>query len=261
MLGAITGDIIGSAYEFNNYKAKDFQPLFHPECRYTDDTIMTIAVADILLNNKPVAETIKKWGREYFNKGSWGKQFVFWLSSKTIKEAYNSFGNGSAMRVSACAWLAINHEHAIDLAVKVSEVTHNHSEGIKDACAITSAIFWANEGRSGDDIKKAIEETYKYDLSRSIEEIRLNNPHSESCQKTVPEAITCAVESTGFEDTIRNAISIGGDSDTIAAMAGSIAEAIYGISDDIQKQTISMLPEKMINIITKFNQDKKCLVQ
>jgi len=115
---------------------------------------------------------------------SWGKQFVFWLSSKTIKEAYNSFGNGSAMRVSACAWLAINHEHAIDLAVKVSEVTHNHSEGIKGACAITSAIFLANEGRSGDDIKKAIEETYKYDLSRSIEEIRLNNPHSESCQKT-----------------------------------------------------------------------------
>jgi len=252
MLGAITGDIVGSVYEFHNYKAKNFEPFFAMNCRYTDDTICTIAIADALLNNKSPISTLRQWGRKYWSNGSWGQKFALWLSSSEIRPPYNSYGNGSAMRVSPCAWVANTHEEAIELATKVTEITHNHPEGIKGAHAVTSAIYWAKSGFSHHEIRQMVTETYHYDLTRSIDEIRLNNPHSEACQKSVPEAISCAIESNSFEDAIRNAISIGGDSDTIAAITGSIAEAMYKVPDDITHQARKKLPDDMSSIVNQF---------
>ena len=253
MLGAIVGDIVGSVFEFNNYKAKDFEPLFSSEARYTDDTICTVAVADALLNDKFPAECLREWGRRYWKNGSWGQKFINWLASD-LSPAYNSYGNGSAMRVSPCAWIAQSHDQALQLATMVTEVTHNHPDGIKGAKAVTSAIYWAKCQTDNDEIRQMISELYGYDLSRSVDEIRLNNPHSEACEKSVPEAITCALESVSFEDAIRNAISIGGDSDTIAAICGSIAEAMYGVSDEITSSALRLLPDDMLGIIEQFNQ-------
>jgi len=251
MLGAITGDIIGSVFEFNNYKFKDFEPLFQPKCRFTDDTVCTVAIADALLNHKSPEDTLKEWGRRYWSNGGWGQKFAFWLASSDSMP-YNSWGNGSAMRVSACGWLSSSYEEVIESATEVTEITHNHPEGIKGAQAVAAAIFWARSCRSKDWTKCSVMSEFDYDLSSTVDEIRVNNPHSEACQKTVPEALTCVFESVSFEDAIRNAISIGGDSDTIAAIAGSVAEAIYGIPDIIRNHSIEKLPEDMTKIVDQF---------
>ena len=276
MLGAIIGDIVGSVYEFDNIKTKDFE-LFKPDCRFTDDTVMTCAVADAIMNGGSVKDFIlsmKKYGRMYPHAG-YGGRFRVWLRSMDT-EPYNSFGNGSAMRVSPCAWVMDCGFCARtgmwpnrDLARLSASVTHNHPEGIKGALAVCDAIFMArfyfggwnieysNPIDSDPDeckrrIKEHIENEYGYDLSMSLDEIRKNYEFDETCQGSVPQAIVAFLESTNFEDSIRNAISIGGDSDTIAAITGSIAEAAYGISEDMKKMALSYLDEPLKDVLRRW---------
>jgi ADP-ribosylglycohydrolase len=267
MLGAIIGDIVGSVYEWNNIKTKDFQ-LFRDDCFFTDDTVMTVAVADAIMNggeSDDFIDAMKKWGRRYPNAG-YGGRFGAWLNSDDRKP-YNSWGNGSAMRVSPCAW-QMGYGFCSRAGVwpsrnkaKLSaEVTHNHPEGVKGALAVADAIFMCRfyAGGYGDNmgnklkdeftldewklrIREHIESEYGYDLSRTLDEIRPIYRFNESCQKTAPEAIIAFLESGGFEDAIRNAVSLGGDSDTLAAITGSIAEAAYGIPDWIRDKALSYL--------------------
>jgi ADP-ribosylglycohydrolase len=227
MLGAIIGDIVGSIYEFDNIKTKDF-PLFGEKCFFTDDTVMTVAVADALMKDGSAddfIDSMKEFGRLYPDAG-YGGNFGWWLTSDD-REPYNSYGNGAAMRVSPCAWFAETLEEAEDLAERSAAVTHNHPEGIKGAKATAAAIFLARESKSKAEIKEYIEKKYGYDLNRTLDEIRPVYQFNETCQETVPEAIIAFLESTDFEDAIRNAVSLGGDSDTLAAITGSIAEGAY----------------------------------
>ena len=207
MYGAILGDIVGSPYEFdcNNYKAKDF-PLFSRRSEFTDDTVMTLAV-----------------------------RFNSWLYADD-PQPYHSFGNGSAMRVSPAAWLAADMAEALRLARLTAEVTHDHPEGVKGAQATAAAIFLARTGHSKAAIKSYVEREFGYELSRTCDEIRPAYRHVESCQETVPQVITAFLESTDFEDALRTAVSLGGDSDTLAAITGSIAEAFYGVPDDLKSE-------------------------
>lgn len=273
MLGAIIGDIIGSVYEWHNIKSKDF-PLFRDDCFFTDDTVMTIATADALMNGGEADDFIdayKKWGCLYPDAG-YGGRFGSWIHSDD-REPYNSWGNGSAMRVSPCAWLmdcefcartGMWPSNGRDRAKLSVEVTHNHPEGIKGALAVTDAIFMCRfyVGGYGDDmgnpvservtfeqykmkIKDHIEREHGYDLSKTLNEIRPTYRFNESCQDTVPQAIIAFLESADFEDAIRNAISLGGDSDTLAAITGSIAEAAYGVPDAIKEKALSFLDEPL----------------
>ena len=266
MLGAIIGDIVGSIYEFDNIKTKNFN-LFTNEMFFTDDTVMTIAIADAIINGaKPenFILSMKKWGCNYIEK-SYGASFINWLTSET-SEPYNSWGNGSAMRVSPCGWVAKLSEPfeeglklTEDLAKKSAEVTHNHPEGIKGAQATASSIFFMRHGKSKNAIeeyknklKDYIQNKYKYDLNFTLNEIRPSYAFNESCQKTVPQAIVSFLESENFEDAIRNAISIGGDSDTLAAITGSIAEAAYGIPEDIKNKAISYLDNEIKEVYNSW---------
>ena len=259
MLGAITGDIIGSIYEANNIKTKKFD-LFTDKNRFTDDTVMTFAVAEALMNgggNENFIRFMKRYGLLYPRAG-YGGTFVRWLASDTT-EPYNSWGNGSAMRVSSCGWIAnldIPIEEGLklteDLAKKSAEVTHNHPEGIKGAQATAVSIFFMRHGKSKNAIKEYkeklkdyIKDRFEYDLDFTIEEIRPIYRFDVSCQGSVPPAIVSFLESENFEDAIRNAISIGGDSDTIGAITGSIAEAAYGIPEDIKEKAISYLDGRL----------------
>jgi ADP-ribosylglycohydrolase len=251
MLGAIIGDIVGSVYEFGNYRAKDFDPFFHPDAFYTDDTICTVAVADALISNRSPAAVLKDWGRRYWRNGGWGHLFGKWIQSDSL-EPYGSYGNGAAMRVSPAGFLASTVDEAITLATAVTEVTHNHPEGIKGACATATTIFLARHGIEPDQIRKTITLQFGYDLSASTDQIRPHYQFDESCQGTVPQALTCALEALDFEDAIRIAISIGGDSDTIGSIAGGIAEARFGIPKDIADQAINYLPQDMKGIVRTF---------
>ena len=240
MLGAIIGDMAGSVYEFHNRKSKDF-PLFSERCFPTDDSIMTIAVAKAILENdgksdgleNKTVEWMQKIGRQYPNCG-YGGHFYEWMFARN-PHPYSSFGNDAAMRVSACGWAGKTLEEVKVLSRAVTVVTHNHPEGVKGAEATACAIFLARTGHSKEEIRSFIEENY-YTLDFTIDGIRPTYAFDETCQRTVPQAIEAFLESTSFEDAIRNAISIGGDSDTLAAIAGSIAEAYYGIPDDLRKQ-------------------------
>lgn len=243
MFGAILGDIIGSPFEFDRgNKSKVFE-LFSSKCKFTDDSVMTIAVADALMNldlktddetiRKSVIDSMQKWGRKYPFVG-YGQKFFRWLCAD-IPKPYGSWGNGSAMRVSSVGWLAQSVEDARHLAQLSAEVTHNHPEGIKGAEAVASAIFLARTGRFGkNDIKNYIISEFRYDLSRTCDEIRPTYRHVESCQQTVPEAITAFLEGEDFEDVIRTAVSLGGDCDTLTCIAGNIAEAYYGVPEQLQ---------------------------
>jgi ADP-ribosylglycohydrolase len=227
MLGAIVGDIVGSIYEFNNHRSKDFL-LFGDGCDFTDDTVLTVAVADCLMKNGNYAEYIKQYARAYPQvKGSYGGRFAQWIHSESM-EPYNSWGNGSAMRVSAVGFAFDTLEMVMQEAKKSAEVTHNHPEGIKGAQATAVAIFLARKGKSKEQIKAAISKSFGYDLDRTLDEIRPVYKFNESCQETVPEAIIAFLESNSFEDAIRNGISLGGDSDTLTCITGGIAEAFYG---------------------------------
>lgn len=248
MIGAIIGDIVGSVYEWNNIKTKEF-PLFSPECFFTDDTVMTLAIAEGLMNGGGAEDFIaamKKYGRLYPDSG-YGGRFGSWLFSDDINP-YNSWGNGSAMRVSPVAW-AFDILSEVEKYAEISAaVTHNHPEGIKGAQATAAAIFLARKGNTKEEIKAYIENKYGYNLNRSLGEIRPNYRFNESCQETVPEAIIAFLESVDFEDAIRNAISLGGDSDTLAAITGSIAEAAYGIPKDIKEKALSILDQGLLNV-------------
>lgn len=251
MTGAIAGDIIGSVYEFDNIKTTDF-PLFTNESDYTDDTIMTVAVADWLLNGGDLAKVMQRYGREYpYPTGGYGGRFSGWLREKDPLP-YNSWGNGSAMRVSAVGWMFDSLEKTLEVAKETAIVTHNHPEGIKGAQATAAAIYLARTGKSKQDIKLYIETTFSYDLGRTCDEIRPFYRFNESCQGTVPEAIIAFLDSSDFENAIRLAVSLGGDSDTLACITGGIAEAFYGIPEDIERQVYDKLPGTFQKVIKEF---------
>lgn len=237
MYGAILGDIIGSPFEFDRGdKTKNFD-LFSEGCGFTDDSVMTIAVGEALLAVGPeavvkeiedaVASNMQDWGKRYPHAG-YGGSFRHWLKENNPKP-YGSYGNGSAMRVSAAGWFYDSIERTREVARATANVTHNHPEGIKGAEATASAIYMARNGSSKEEIKEYIEREFHYDLSRTLDNIRPYYHHVESCQETVPEAIIAFLESKDFEDAVRNAVSLGGDTDTLGAITGSIAEAFYGI--------------------------------
>ncbi len=225
MLGAVAGDIIGSVYEFNNTHRYDFE-LFTPRSTFTDDTVLTVAVADCILHGKDYARTIWEYGNRYPDRG-YGGRFPNWLDSKDLKP-YNSFGNGSAMRVSPVGFAFDTLEETLAEARRSAEVTHNHPEGIKGAQAVAAAIFLARRGESKGYIREYITDTFGYDLNRTLDEIRPNYTFDETCQGSVPEAIIAFLESNDYEDAIRKAVTLGGDSDTIACITGGIAQAHYG---------------------------------
>lgn len=252
MLGAIAGDIIGSVYEFNNYRDKDF-PLFTHESEFTDDTILTVAVADVLLHGGNYTQAFKDYYHRYPNpKGSYGARFARWASSDK-SEPYNSFGNGSAMRVSPVGFAFKSLDQVLDEAKRSAEVTHNHPEGIKGAQATTACIFLARLGRSKTEIKEYIEAQFGYSLERSLDDIRVAYSFNESCQATVPEAIVAFLESTDFEDAIRNAVSLGGDSDTLACITGGIAQAFYGgVPAVIAEQALARLDDPLRTVAQEF---------
>ena len=248
MLGAIVGDIVGSIYEFDNHRSKDF-PLFQDRCDFTDDTILTIATADALMGDWDFASKYRRYGVRY--PSSYGGFFRRWIHDES-EGPYNSFGNGSAMRVSPVAWFEDKEHRVMELAKRSAEVTHNHPEGIKGAQATAMAILWARQGLSQSEIVREVEKAFGYDISTPIDEVREYYEFDVTCQGSVPEAIRCFLEADGFEDAIRNAISIGGDSDTIAAITGSIAEAKWGVPDDIADTALGRLDGAMTDIFKIF---------
>jgi len=250
MYGAILGDIIGSIYEFKNIKSTDF-PLISHEARFTDDSVLTVATAYALLYDKDYAETYRKFGRIYPNRG-YGGRFKDWLS-KDDAPAYNSFGNGSAMRVSPVAYCHNNLDDVLTEAERSAEATHNHPEGIKGAQSVAAAVYMARTGVIKSDIKRYICDNFSYDLSFSLSDIRQSYEFNETCQGSVPQAIVAFLESASYEDAVRKAVSIGGDSDTIACIAGSIAEAYYGgLPLDLIRYAESKLDYYMTDIIRRF---------
>lgn len=253
MIGAIIGDVIGSRFEKDNVKHKDFD-LFVKKSRFTDDTVLSIAIADCILTGKSYEVAVKEYGRAH-PKAGYGKAFKKWLSGE-LKGAYNSWGNGSAMRVSPIGWAYNDPNIIIEEAQKSAAITHNHPEGIKGAQAIAMAIFLARTGSSKLEIKTTITEMFQYDLSRKIDDIRPVYTFDVSCQGSVPESIIAFLESTDFEDAIRTAVSIGGDSDTIASMTGAIAEAFYKkIPARLILETREKLPRHFCEIIDWFEEE------
>jgi ADP-ribosylglycohydrolase len=251
ILGSIAGDIIGSVFEFSNVKTVNFN-LFCQISTFTDDSVLTVATMDAILNRKGYSEAYRMYGKNYPHRG-YGGNFGSWIHSKKPKP-YNSWGNGSAMRVSPVGWYGNNLDDVMAEARKSAEVTHNHPEGIKGAQSVAAAIYMARNGKSKDEIKGFITETFGYNLDRKIEDIRPDYEFNESCQGTVPEAILAFLDSTDFENAIRLAISLGGDSDTIACITGGIAEAYYrNIPENNVKNILERLPEEMIDIIEKFS--------
>lgn len=253
MIGAITGDIIGSWYEFRNIKVKNFEPLFHKGAKFTDDTVCTVAVADALVHDLDPVATLQRWGRLYWDNGGWGQRFALWLADDN-PQPYNSWGNGAAMRVSAAGLLATSLDHALDLAHHVTAITHNHPEGIKGAQATAAAIWLARQRLSAAEIRSELTQRFGYRLDMTVEDIRPDYRFTEASKDSVPQALVCALEATDFEDAARNAVSIGGDSDTIAAIAGSVAEARFGIPDDIAAKAWSFLPADMRSVMTDLYQ-------
>ncbi len=251
MIGAIAGDIIGSSYEFRPTKTTDFD-LFAPGSEFTDDTVLTVAVADCILHGKEYAATFKEYGNKYRNAG-YGSKFLNWVGSNTLAP-YNSYGNGSAMRVSPVGFAFSSLDAVLREAERSAAVTHNHPEGIKGAQATASAIFLAREGESKEAIRKYVEATFGYDLHQTIEEIRPMYTFDETCQGSVPQAIIAFLESYSYEDAVRLAVSLGGDSDTQACIAGGIAQAHYGhVPDYIAEEARGRLNPEMLEIVDRFD--------
>lgn len=253
MLGAIIGDVVGSVYEFNNIRTKKFK-LFGKGNFLTDDSIMTIAITEVLKNgyqddNDKIVETLKKWGRKY-PKAGYGGHFFKWLFTEE-KEPYYSFGNGAAMRVSAAGWYGRNEEEVKDFAKKVTEVTHDHPEGLKGAEVTAMCIYYARTGKSKEFIRDYVSKYY--DIDFDYEDLKRNYWFNETCQDTVPQAIYCFLISKDFEDCIRTTISIGGDCDTTAAISCAIAEAYYGIPKKIVKKILTYLTKEMREVLSIGN--------
>ena len=261
MIGAILGDIVGSIYEFDNIKTKDFE-LFDKECFFTDDSVMTISIAEALMRYENIDENniddfkeklidvMHEIGIKYPDCG-YGGHFLMWILLGK-REPYNSFGNGSAMRVSSVGWYARTLEEAELIARITAEVSHNHPEGIKGAVATAGAVFLAITGASMDEIKQYISKYYTIDFT--IDEIRPTYDYDITCQGTVPQAMQAFFESKSFEDAIRNVISIGGDSDTLAAITGAVAEAYYGIPEDLKETALSYLDDRLLDITERFEE-------
>jgi len=270
MLGAIIGDIVGSRFEWNNHKDKEFE-LFREDCRMTDDSIMTLAVAKALMETEKAMESgaegqvrnreyyallekfsiqyMQEFGRRYPDCG-FSRAFYQWIISD-YPQPYNSFGNGAAMRISPVAYVGRTEKEIQDLSETVTGVSHNHAEGLKGAEATATAIFMAGRGASKDDIRNKITNNY-YSLDFTLDGIRDSYRFTTDCQATVPQAIEAYLESTSFEDAIRNAVSLGGDSDTLAAIAGAIAEAHYGIPEDIKKRALSYFDERLFSVYEEW---------
>ena len=262
MYGALLGDIIGSVYEFDRSPKQKIFPLFSANSTFTDDSVMTIAVADALMKadvhpteeevKSLVIRSMKRWGRSYPDAG-YGGGFYRWLFTNTT-DPYNSWGNGSAMRTSPVGWLYETMEETLQIAKWAAEVTHNHPEGIKGAQATAASIFLARNCSSKETIRDFITKTFGYDLSRTCDEIRPTYRHVESCQKTVPEAIIAFLEGNDFEDVIRNGVSLGGDSDTLTCIAGGIAEAFFGVPDSLKEECRKRIAAEMLAVVKKFEQ-------
>jgi ADP-ribosylglycohydrolase len=252
MLGAIAGDIIGSRFEWHNIKTKNFE-LFSPESRFTDDSVLTVALADSLLSGIPYVEKLKEYYRRYPDAG-YGGRFHLWARSDST-EPYYSFGNGSAMRVSPVGWFFNDLSTVLSEARRSAAVTHNHPEGIKGAQATAAAIFLARSGENKADIRDFIRERFTYDFDWRLADIRPHYIFDVTCQGSVPQALQAFFEATGFEDAIRNAVSIGGDSDTIACITGGIAEAFYGeVPAEIRKNVFALLDKPLAAVTKRFTQ-------
>jgi len=252
MIGAIIGDIVGSVFEFNNCRSKEF-PLFQTNSDFTDDSVLSFATAKVLLDGGDYAQTYQSFSRAYPYRG-YGGRFRQWISQDEPKP-YNSFGNGSAMRIAPVGFAFADAESALAEAKSSAEVTHNHPEGIKGAQAVALAIWMARQGKEKAEIRQTVMSQFGYDLSRSCNLIREVNQFDETCQGSVPEAITCFLESTDFEDCVRLAISIGGDSDTIACIAGGIAQAYYReIPEWIAMGARARLNPDLLNILDRFEE-------
>ena len=263
MIGAILGDMIGAPYEFDRSpKTKEF-PLFSRGSAFTDDTVLTIAVAEALMNTlgQPDDEikavlvaSMQKWGKRFPDAG-YGDRFCHWLYA-AHPEPYGSCGNGAAMRVSPAGWLFSTLEETRHMARLTAEVTHNHPEGVKGAEAIAIVLFLARTGRDKEEIREYVVSEFGYDLSRTCDEIRPDYHHVETCQQTVPEAITAFLEGSGFEDVLRTAVSLGGDCDTLTCIAGSLAEAYYGVPDELAVECRRRLPDEMRSVLNRFSEMK-----
>ncbi|MBE6128089.1 MAG: ADP-ribosylglycohydrolase family protein [Erysipelotrichaceae bacterium] len=262
MLGALIGDMVGAPYEFDRgSKTKEF-PLFTRHSQFTDDSVMSIAVAEALLScgndaddetiQKACIDRMQKWGRAYPDAG-YGGRFIHWIFADNPKP-YSSWGNGSAMRVSSAGWLYDSLERTRHVAGLTASVSHDHPEGIKGAQATAEAIWLARNHYSKEEIRERIVSDFGYDLSRTCDEIRPYYHHVESCQETVPEAITAFLEGNDFEDVIRTAVSLGGDCDTLTCIAGSIAEAYYGIPQEIKDEAKRRLPEEMLEVLARMGE-------
>ena len=256
MLGAIIGDVVGSRFEFNNIKTKDFE-LVTSESEFTDDTVMTVAVADVLVNGNPknkneIIDTLKKWGKKYPHAG-YGGHFYGWVLGND-REPYNSCGNGSAMRVSAAGWIGKTEAEVIELASRVTEVTHNHREGMKGAIVTALSVFYARTGKSKEFLKEYMEKEYPEIKNLDYEHLRKTYVHGpEICQVTLPQALYCFLISNSFEDCLRTIISIGGDCDTTAAISCAIAEAYYkDIPADLVEAVRKKLTPEMLAVIDKI---------
>jgi len=250
MLGAIAGDIIGSVYEHHNTKSADF-PLFVPRSMFTDDTVLTVALADSILNKVPYINKLQEYYNRYPHAG-YGGFFHQWARSADPRP-YNSFGNGSAMRVSPVGFAYADLDRVLQEAERSAAVTHNHPEGIKGAQATAAAIYLARTGRSKEEIRAYIEATFNYNLSRPFHEIWQTYRYNETCQGTVPEAITAFMVSTDFDDAIRKAVSLGGDSDTLACITGGIAEAFYdGVPEGITRKVFEILDTRLAAVVRTF---------
>jgi ADP-ribosylglycohydrolase len=249
MLGAIIGDIVGSIYEHDNIKTKDF-PLFAEGATFTDDTVCTVAIADGLLSGGDFADHLRTWVRRYPHAG-YGGMFLRWAFADD-RGPYGSWGNGSAMRVSPIAHAIAEVEAAMLLAERSAIVTHDHPEAVSGAQAVTMTIRLALQGRDRDEIRQTIEQRFEYDLSETVDRIRPWYAFDVSCRGTVPPAIICALEATDFEDAIRNAVSIGGDTDTLACITGGIAEALFGVPEWIAEEALARLDDDLRDVVERF---------
>jgi ADP-ribosylglycohydrolase len=252
VLGAIAGDIVGSVHEFIGTKTKEF-PLFVEASRFTDDSVLTIAVAEWILTGEDLTGLMHKYVEAYPKRG-YGVMFYYWATQGRA-EPYNSFGNGAAMRVSPVGFAFDTMQEVLDWSKRSAEVTHNHPEGVRGAQATAAAVFLARRLKDKDRIRRSIESDFGYDLSAPLDRIRPTYSFNETCQRTVPQAITAFLDSTSYEDAIRNAISLGGDADTLACITGGIAEAYYGgVPDALAVQAASMLDQPLAAVVARFRE-------
>ena len=256
MLGAIAGDIVGSVYEDRPIKTKSF-PLFSPDSRFTDDTVLTVAVAEHLLHGQPLVELFHDYVARYPDAG-YGKSFLQWAAGRS-REPYGSWGNGAAMRVSPVGFACGTLEETLERARDTARVTHNHPEAIRGAQATAAAVFLARRGKTKEAIREAITRLFGYDLTSSLETLRPGFVWDASCPGTVPPALTAFLESRDFEDALRNAVSLGGDSDTLACIAGGVAQAFYGqVPEDIARETLSRLDRRLRQVTEEFGERYDC---